>query len=231
MLKIITRNLAARPRFQSSGSSCITQLHPEIYWFTEMQVFQLPTNKSPSIINWKHKNLQHSPDLTRDCASFPPIAGKRGKSGQNLKTRWKKKENVSEIFYCSSNKSYLKGGVTSALPSGSKPRKEPLSEVALGEGAMVALRGAAWDFSTKCLSMWPWRCSSGQAWKCPGSLCSSWKASGGLSLPGTGGRGSRATAGAGAGGRGWSCSSTLILVPANGETWWGASATGLWRQC
>ena len=50
---------------------------------------------------------------------------------------------MSEIFDCSSNKFYLKGGVTSALPSGSKPRKEPLSEVALGEGAMVALRGAA----------------------------------------------------------------------------------------
>ena len=62
---------------------------------------------------------------------------------------------MSEIFDCSSNKSYLKGGVTSALPSGSKPRKEPLSEVALGEGAMVALRGAArgsLEFSTKCLS-------------------------------------------------------------------------------
>ena len=93
-----------------------------------------------------------------------------------------------------------KGGVTSALPSGSKPRREPLSDVAFGEGAIADFNGTACMSGCKILqgsSRWRWR-----PWP-PLMLprrFPSWKASGGLSLPGTGGRG-------------WSCSSTLILLP------------------
>ena len=134
MTLIVTRNLAVPPHFQSSSSFCTVQLHPR----KRFQSFHPSQSSHPNIF---HGNL---PGLRGDCADSLPIAGTQAKNEQSLTIRYKYYDVVISQLILTSicHQLYLKGGVTSALPSGSKPRRDPLSEVAFGEGAMADLKGA-----------------------------------------------------------------------------------------